>query len=362
VSRWPLALVLASSPAAAYCPSYTASSPSNTHACAIEAAPGENPSIAEWNEIFAVVSQGPAVWGSAGPTVPDLRKGCDPATMVPARFPCELLKAIAMTESGWKQFCEPDRPPDQVGKSSRTIISFDCGYGVGQVTSGMHVGESPSFDRERVAGDPTYNLATGTRILADKWRAVKCVGDRDPTVIEHWYSATWAYNGLAYSNNPTNPNYDANRGVWNPAVGGAAPYQEKVWGYMEHTSRWDKTPLAYPALADIGGEGSPGDLPEPRCASPTDCSATRPVHVTSCQGGVAPVADAGVSLPDATVAGVADAAPPTKPSVATDVTGGCSLAGTQRRKGHEGPDPDLCVLCVFVFLIWRASGARSTTC
>ena len=69
-------------------------------------------------------------------------------------------------ESNWRQFCVPTEPPDQEGGESRTVISFDCGYGIAQVTSGMHVGETPDFDRERVAADPVYNLATGTRILA----------------------------------------------------------------------------------------------------------------------------------------------------------------------------------------------------
>ena len=66
---------------------------------------------------------------------------------VEAHFPCHVLKAIAMQESGWRQFCVPDTPANEVGQPSRTIVSFDCGYGVGQVTSGMHVGETPSFDR-----------------------------------------------------------------------------------------------------------------------------------------------------------------------------------------------------------------------
>ena len=94
-----------------------------------------------------------------------------------------------MQESGWRQFCVPDTPADQVGGASRTIISFDCGYGVGQVTSGMHKGETPAFDRARVANDATYNLATGTLILADKWRATNCVGDNQPRTVEDWYVA-----------------------------------------------------------------------------------------------------------------------------------------------------------------------------
>lgn len=283
-----LALTALSAEASAFCPCYTASSPNNNNACAIEAAPGTNPTVAEWNGIFDLVSQGPAVWGDKGPTVDDIGQGCgkpEPYHAVPARFPCELLKAIAKVESGWRQFCVPDLPADQVGGASRTIISFDCGYGVGQVTSGMHVGESPTFDRNRVAADPTYNLATGTRILAGKWKATNCVGDNQPTVVEHWYTATWAYNGLAYVNNPNNPNYGANRGVWNPAVGGGAPYQEKVFGFMEYTNgQWDAVALAYPNRGDIGGVSNPPDLPEPSCASPTDCVNKRTTHVTQCDG------------------------------------------------------------------------------
>src|SRR4029079_18247202 len=151
-------------------------------------------------------------------------------------FPCELLKGIASQESGWRQFCVPDDPGDQVGGPSRTIISFDCGYGIGQVTSGMHIGESPAFDRDRVANDPTYNLATGTQIIASKWIATERVGDNQPSIIEDWYTAAWAYNGLAYVNNPNNPNYDANRGVWDPQIGGGGAYQEEGgWG-VEHPS------------------------------------------------------------------------------------------------------------------------------
>ena len=274
--------------ASAYCPCYTASSPNNTHNCGIEAVAGTNPSTAEWQDIFDLVSQGPAVWGLAGPDVDDIGQGCgnpEPLHSVPPRFPCELLKAIAMAESGWHQFCIPDTPSDQVGPPERTIISFDCGYGVGQVTSGMHTGETPAFDQQRVASDATYNLAAGTLILASKWRATNCVGDNQPSIVEDWYTATWAYNGLAWSNNPNNPNHDASRGVYDPSVGGSYPYQEKVFGRIEHppsADYWPSLPLAYPNRADCGDSGSPPALPEPSCASPTDCANTRPTHESTC--------------------------------------------------------------------------------
>ncbi|MBI3185290.1 MAG: hypothetical protein HYZ28_24390 [Myxococcales bacterium] len=300
---WASLLALAPAAAAAYCPCYTLSSSYNSYNCGVEAAPGTNPNLTTWQSIFSLVAQGPSVWGTAGPSVADLGEGCNkpqPPHKVPARFPCELLKAIAMQESGWRQFCVPDTPADQVGGASRTIISFDCGYGVGQVTSGMHIGESPGFDRSRVASDATYNLATGTRILASKWSYTNCVGDNQPRIVEHWYSATWAYNGLAYSNNPNNPIYSTSRGVYRPSVGGAAPYQEKVFGRVEYppsAAHWSSVALAYPDLADIGTGSSPPDLPEPTCAGPTNCATSRSTHVSSCFGVDAGSPDAG--KPDA---------------------------------------------------------------
>jgi hypothetical protein len=281
------ALTFVAISAHAFCPCYTLSSSSNDHMCGVEAAPGVNPSSAEWADIFDLVAQGPAVWGDKGPAVGDIGQGCgkpEASHPVPARFPCEILKAIAMVETGWRQFCVPDTPSDQVGGESRTIISFDCGYGIGQVTSGMHVGETPSFDRARVAADPTYNMATGTQILASKWKATNCVGDNQPSIVEHWYTATWAYNGLAWKNNPNNPDLDPNREVYDPAVGGSYAYQEKVFGRIEHptSGSWPSIPLAYPDRAECGDTGSPPDLSEPRCASPTDCGNTRETHVSTC--------------------------------------------------------------------------------
>jgi MYXO-CTERM domain-containing protein len=288
----------AASRAAAFCPCYDVNTTPNTHNCGVAAAPGANPSTAAWQPIFTLVSGGPAAWGTSGPAVGPIGQGCgkpEPLHDVAPVFPCELLRAIAMQETGWRQFCVPDQPADQVGPPERTIVAFDCGYGVGQVTSGMHTGETPAFDRARVAADPTYNLATGTLILAQKWRATNCVGDNQPKIIEDWYVATWAYNGLAYVNNPNNANYDAMRPVCDPNAGcPARPYQERIWGWMEHppsAAHWTSLAPAYPNRGDVGTTGVPPDLPEPSCAGPTDCVNTRAVHTSACIGATA--ADAG---------------------------------------------------------------------
>jgi hypothetical protein len=285
-----LASILAAGPARAACPCYSVSAVPNTYKCGVEAAAGTNPAVADWQPIFRKVAGGPAAWGPDGPAVADLDQGCgmpEPTHPVPATFPCELLQAIAMQESSWRQFCQPTAPANLAGPPDRTIIAVDCGYGVGQVTSGMHIGETPPFDRARVAAEPGYNLATGAQILADKWRATQCVGDAQLEIVEDWYTATWAYNGLAFSNNPNNPNYDAMRPVCDPNVSCAGrPYQERVWGWMEHppsSAHWVPLAPAYPDRADLPQTGAMVPrLPEPGCAGPTDCTNRRPTHRTSC--------------------------------------------------------------------------------
>ena len=317
--------------AKAYCPSYTPAGTAGGQNCGIEPALGKNPTVAEWNTIFTIVSQGPAVWGTGGPTVKQIKRGCDmptPAADVPPVFPCHVLKAIAMAESGWQQFCKPDSPSSQVGNPERTIVSFDCGYGVGQVTSGMHTGESPDFDRARVASDATYNLATGTRILRDKWGYTSCVGNRLPEIVEHWYTAVWAYNGLAYSNNPNNPNLTANRKPYNPKNGGSYTYQEKVFGRMEYPTspaHWTALAPAYPDRSKMSSSsGNPGAIPEPTCEGPTSCVGMRSLHTGSC--GDAGAGDSGDGAVSEGGSRVPTDAADAKGDASDEAPGGCSCS------------------------------------
>ena len=172
------------------------------------------PTIADWQHIFANVAPGEASWGSDGPTIGTIGAGCgkpNPMTQRPGAFSRATCSyAIAMVESGWRQFCVPDTPAASVGAPSRTIVSFDCGYGIGQVTSGMHVGETPDLRSRarRRRRRPTTSPPARSSSPA-KWTATNCVGDNDPDLVEDWYTAIWAYNGLAYSNNPNNPNLTA---------------------------------------------------------------------------------------------------------------------------------------------------------
>lgn len=355
------AVVVLAPAARAFCPSYAPGSSANTLHCGVAPAPGSNPTPAEWRPMFELVAGGAARWGGSGPSaaaVGTIAAGCglpEARHEVDAVFPCELLRAIAMQESGWRQFCVPDSPADQAGPPERTLISFDCGYGAGQVTSGMHTGEMPAFDRSRVAGDPTYNLATGTLILAGKWRATSCVGDNQPSVVEDWYSATWAYNGLAYVNNPNNPNYDAHRPPCDP--GGACsarPYQERVFGWMEFppsAEYWTALAPAYPDRGGIGMSGSPGKLPEPSCAGPTDCTNKRTTHRSACLGGAA--FDGG-SL---------DAAPAPDDGGSGGGGGGCGCVVGGGRSAGEGASVALMLLLggLAVARRWRPGRRKGVT-
>jgi MYXO-CTERM domain-containing protein len=218
----------------------------------------------------------------------------------------------------------------------------------------MHVGETPAFDRARVAGDPTYNLATGTLILRDKWAATNCVGDNQPDVVEDWYVALWAYNGLSYTNNPNNPNLTAGRGPYDPKAGGSYTYQERVLGWMEHppdAAHWPVLAPAYPDRGDIGA-GTPPALPEPSCASPTSCAQKRDTHTsTFCATASAsdagpPDADAAAPIEDAGE----DAGPP--PEVPPS---GCSC-----RARSGGADASWALVIVVAALLRRRRGLTLT--
>ncbi|MEO8539567.1 MAG: SH3 domain-containing protein [bacterium] len=192
-------------------------------------------------------------------------------------IPPTVYKSIAWIESGWSQAA------GQVpyGGTGPTITAIDCGYGLGQITTGMgHLSAPPALDvrvasaRQAVIGThPLFNIAEGVRILADKWNGAAnfrpIAGQGDPAALEDWYYAIWSYNGFAFVNHPLNPNLDPLRGsVWNcsdpnaPGYGfyewGDYTYPEKVYGCM----RYPPMPkgVAYPP--PLGG-GTPPTPPVP---------------------------------------------------------------------------------------------------
>lgn len=147
----------------------------------------------------------------------------------------------------------------------------DCGYGISQVTTGMHLGDHSLSARgqAKVAVDYQENIAAGLQILQDKWNQLYSAGiianNGDPKYLENWYFAIWAYNGglqpstkynstgctpgpsctgpdgtwgLGWTNNPDNLDYPPNRLPYLQASYADAahpaswPYQERVMGWM----------------------------------------------------------------------------------------------------------------------------------
>lgn len=176
------------------------------------------------------------------------RIGIDSAVVPPT-----LLKAIGWVESNWQQFDGNGVP----------LVSFDFGYGIMQVTTGMAGafgdprGSLPERVQSRVAGDYKYNIASGARELARDFLTVPSVGQRDPTALEDWYYAVWAYNGWGWVNNPNNPQF-TRQGT--PATNPTAfPYQERVFYWVEHPPRdaeghslWRPIHVRLPSARQIG--------------------------------------------------------------------------------------------------------------
>lgn len=145
----------------------------------------------------------------------------------------------------------------------------DCGYGIGQVTDGMRVDSNVFTDTQRraIAVDYAANLAAGLNILIEKWNQMNTelnayksyMNNNDPTWVENWFLAVWAYNsgyypydrrntdlqkgyfGIGWFNNPANPRYPANREPFLRATMADAE-RPNDWAYPERIMGWVETP------------------------------------------------------------------------------------------------------------------------
>jgi RHS repeat-associated protein len=198
--------------------------------------------------------------------------------------PRSVMLAIAAQESNFNQaswHALPGIAADPLiadyygaGNAIGTIDypNADCGYGVGQVTTGMSATDTSIsvHGQMKIAVDYQENLAAGLNILEKTWNQLYSSGitlnGGDPKYLENWYFAAWAYNtgiqptaafgnttgctpsatcagpdgtwGLGWSNNPKNPNYDPARAPFlrntyaDAAHPSSWPYQERIMGWM----------------------------------------------------------------------------------------------------------------------------------
>lgn len=222
--------------------------------CAVPQYEGVDPSK---DEIITIFEQaGNDLLGDKGPPLPEIGSGCSNKIlskycpfcplfeMVSPFVPPYLLRIIGYVESGWKQFYL-----DKSDNKSKTVVSEagDCGFGIMQITTRMQCRDPipSSYDRDRVAYDWIYNIGTGALFLIEKWNSLHYyIGENNPSVLDDWYYAVWAYNSgqkdvkASGVNNPNNPLYledrpSADSDGFDPKHY-SYPYQEFVWGYANN--------------------------------------------------------------------------------------------------------------------------------
>jgi Ig-like domain from next to BRCA1 gene/Transglycosylase SLT domain len=189
-------------------------------------------------------------------------------------IPASVLQAVGWVESGWQQYTRAGRP----------LVSFDFGYGIMQITSGMAgaygnvYGSIPSSAQGQISSDYRFNIAYGAKMLAQKFANAPSIGKRDPSVVENWYYALWAYNGWGWVNNPNNPRF-ARDGT--PATNPSNyPYQERVLYLVSHPPKdgngnplWQPVPVTLPSKKQIGTRPGPLKLSHKHHQSPASLSA-----------------------------------------------------------------------------------------
>ncbi|QQZ10245.1 transglycosylase SLT domain-containing protein [Heyndrickxia vini] len=125
-------------------------------------------------------------------------KGMLTKSAVAKGIPPEVVKSIAVTENG---------SLTQFLSNGEVFKSHDNGYGIMQVTPMSD--SDKSYDWNRVKYDLSYNIQAGVEILAKKWNyaflsspLMPKINNGEKNLLENWYFAIMAYNGLSTKNDP----------------------------------------------------------------------------------------------------------------------------------------------------------------
>lgn len=155
----------------------------------------------------------------------------------------EIVKAIALQESSWQQYWEV--VPESVRScdnydGTNVKLGYDCiGIGIMQISDQIYMDEGTEKEAyiERLKTDTRFNIQEGIRILKEKWDYHKAgiiptINDNNPLVIENWYFAVMAYNGMLPRNNPLERPYSPN-----------GAYQEEVFKNLADYTLLDINPF-----------------------------------------------------------------------------------------------------------------------
>lgn len=192
--------------------------------------------------------------------------------LVPGYVPPTLLKAIGWAETSWRHAgYEVQR-----GATGRTITSSSCAFGVMQILTEMQIRNQPTARQTAIGTDYRFNIAAGARVLAEKWNlapsVTPVVRSRFPQALEDWYYAVWAYHcygercgQLGLHDNPDDPALTWPRPIYNSPEQLASgtrftradyPYQELVFGLIQHPPRADGQPIWQPLPVRLPAPGA----------------------------------------------------------------------------------------------------------
>ena len=137
--------------------------------------------------------------------------------------PPEIVKAIAEGESGnWRHF----------DKNGEAIVTADNGIGIMQITN------QAGYDQEILKNDIVENIKAGVEILDSMFKRkdlpIITGGERD--VLENWYFAIMAYNGIKPANSPI---------IQATGERNANAYQERIFKLLEQYELIDLVDLHF---------------------------------------------------------------------------------------------------------------------
>ena len=186
------------------------------------------------------------------------------------RVPAQILLGVLAQETNMLQASSLAAPGESGnftqggyygnGGSVHTVdwSASDCGYGIGQVTTGMAKSDSTytAEQQKAITVDYAANIAASVQHLQDKWNQVYDEGilanGGDPKYLENWWFALWAYNsgfnqpdasnasapwGLGWFNNPANGIYPPDRKMF-LANGYDDARTPNLWTYPERVLGW----------------------------------------------------------------------------------------------------------------------------
>ncbi|MGD7043315.1 cell wall-binding repeat-containing protein [Jeotgalibacillus proteolyticus] len=189
-------------------------------------------------------------------------------------MPPEIVKAIAYQESWWSHAWNPrlvsasyyqnnctvekaNKNPGVLAWDGSVMLGSDCiGIGIMQVSDWRYIEDKKTRDAyvDRLKNDIRFNISEGLKILEQKWRYssslfsdgkpfVPAVNDKDRKVLDNWYFAALAYNGMLLRNDPT-------------ANNARIPYQQEIYNKINSMGLIEVTPFPVKQLKTYYNSGS----------------------------------------------------------------------------------------------------------